>query len=153
MTETEAAVRRDRTGRNRWVGGAVAGLAAGLAFGLYLQFGVGVLPPREEIVGPETVAYSWGVHLFHSVAFALVYVGVVSLPRVARFADRPATGALLGAAFGVALWTVATGVAVTFWALANTVWALPIPDLSVASLVGHVLYGVVLGVLYGLLRR
>lgn len=152
MAETETAVRRDRPETSRLVGGAIAGLAAGLAFGLYLQFVVGVLPPREEVVGPETLAYSWTVHLSHSLVFALVYVGVASFPRVARFADRPATGLVLGAAFGVGLWAVATGVAVTFWALANTVWVLPIPDLSVASLVGHLLYGGVLGGLYGFLR-
>lgn len=47
----------------------------------------------------------------------------------------------------------ATGVAVAFWALVNTVWVLPIPQLSVGSLAGHVLYGAVLGAVYGLLGR
>ncbi|UPW01680.1 hypothetical protein M0R88_06150 [Halorussus gelatinilyticus] len=153
MAETETAIRRDRRGRSRWVGGAVAGLVAGVCFGLYLQFVVGVLPPREAVVAPETLAYSWVVHLFHSLAFALVYVGVVSFPRIARFADRPATGVALGAAFGVALWAVATGVAVAFWAVANTVLVLPIPDPSVGSLVGHVLYGAVLGTTFAVVRR
>ncbi|WP_128476886.1 hypothetical protein [Halorussus pelagicus] len=60
---------------------------------------------------------------------------------------------VLGACYGVALWAVGTGVAVAFWALANTVWILPIPELSVSSLVGHVLYGAVLGVAYGVLRN
>ncbi|UPV75607.1 hypothetical protein M0R89_05965 [Halorussus limi] len=153
MTETETAVRRDRRGRSRWVGGAIAGLVAGLVFGLYLQFAVGVLPPRETVVSVEALAYSWVVHLSHSLVFALVYVGVVSLPRLDRFADRAATGVALGVGYGVALWVVATGVAVTFWALANTVWVLPIPDPSVASLVGHVLYGGVLGVTFAVARR
>jgi hypothetical protein len=153
MVETETAVRRDRRGRSRWVGGAIAGLVAGLSFGLYLQFVVGVLPPREAVVGPEALAFDWAVHLFHSLAFALVYVGVVSLPRVARFADRPATGSVLGAGYGVALWAFATAVAVAFWAVANTVWVLPIPEPSVESLVGHVLYGAVLGVTFAVVHR
>lgn len=153
MAEAETAVRRGRRGRGRWVCGAAAGLVAGLAFGLYLQFVLGVLAPRDAVAGPETVALDWAVHLFHSVAFALVYAGAVSLPRLADLADRVATGVVLGAGFGAVLWAVATGVAVAFWVAANAVWMLPIPDLGLASLVGHVLYGAVLGAGFAVARR
>ncbi|MFC7082027.1 hypothetical protein [Halorussus caseinilyticus] len=40
-----------------------------------------------------------------------------------------------------------------FWAVANTVWVLPIPGLNLGSLVGHLLYGVVLGVVFAAVRR
>ncbi|NHN60577.1 MULTISPECIES: hypothetical protein [Halorussus] len=153
MAGTETAVRRDRRGVHRWVGGALAGLAAGIAFGLYLQFAIGLFPPVDGPGGVERLATDWAVHLFHSVVFALVYAGVASWPPAAGYADRPATGAVLGAGYGAAVWLVAVGVALAFWTAANAVWVLPIPTPSLASLAGHVLYGVVLGAAFAVVRR
>ena len=153
MAGTETAVRRDRRGAHRWIAGAVAGLAAGVVFGLYLQFVVDLLPATGEVAGVEALATDWAVHLLHSVVFALVYAGIASWPRVAEYADRAATGAVLGAGYGAAVWLVAVGVALAFWTVANAVWVLPIPTPNLDSLAGHVLYGVVLGVTFAVVRR
>ncbi|WP_435177328.1 hypothetical protein [Halorussus sp. AFM4] len=153
MARTETAVGRDRRGAHRWVGGAVAGLAAGVAFGLYLQFAVGLFPPVSGPGGVERLATDWAVHLFHSVVFALVYAGVATWPRAAEYADRPVTGAVLGAGYGAAVWLVAVGVAYAFWTAARAVWVLPVPSPSLANLAGHVLYGVVLGAAFAVVRR
>ncbi|MFC7082028.1 hypothetical protein [Halorussus caseinilyticus] len=104
MAETETAVRRDRRERSRWVDAAIAGLAGGLVFGLYLQFVVGVLPPRATADGVGSLALDWAVHLFHSLVFAVVYAELVGWPRLARYADRAGTGAIVGAGYGVVLW-------------------------------------------------
>ncbi|MFC4450630.1 hypothetical protein [Halorussus aquaticus] len=152
MARRETAVGHERPVRRRWLGGAVAGLLAGVVFGLYLQFVAGVLPATGGSGGTETLASDWAVHLFHSVVFALVYAGLASWPRVEAVADRPATGAILGAGYGVVVWAVAVAVAFAFWAVANGVWVLPIPSPSWVSLAGHVLYGAVLGVGFAAVR-
>jgi hypothetical protein len=151
--ETETAVRRERPEGNRWLDAAVAGLAAGAAFGLYLQLVAGVLPPTSAASGVGSLATDWAVHLLHSLVFALVYAELSSWPPLARYADRAPTGAVLGAGYGVVLWAVATGVAVAFWALANTLWILPVPSVSLESLAGHVLFGVILGAGFAIVRR
>ncbi|WP_137284161.1 hypothetical protein [Halorussus salinisoli] len=153
MAEAETTVRRERRDESRWLGAAVAGLAGGLVFGLYLQFVVGVLPPRATADGVGSLAFDWAVHLFHSLVFAVVYAELVSWSHLARYADRPATGAAVGAGYGVVLWALATLAIVAFWAVANTVWILPIPGPNLESLVGHVLYGVVLGTVFAVVRR
>ena len=153
MPETETAVRRDRPEENRWLDAAVAGLAAGAAFGLYLQFVVGVLPPASAASDVGSLATDWLVHLLHSLVFALVYAELASWGPLAGYADRAPTGAVLGAGYGVLLWAVATGVAVAFWALANTLWILPIPKVSLGSRAGPVLFGVVLGAVFAAIRQ
>lgn len=152
MAQRETAVSHERPIERRWVGGAVAGLAAGVVFGLYLQFVVGVLPATVGSAEVETLTADWAIHLFHSVGFALVYAGLTSSPRTEEYADRPVTGALLGAGYGVVVWLVAVAVALAFWTIANSVWVLPIPSPSLSNLAGHLLYGVVLGVGFAVAR-
>lgn len=153
MSRTETTVRRERPEENRWLDAAVAGLAGGAVFGLYLQFVAGVLPPTSAAGGVGALATDWLVHLLHSLVFALVYAELVSWSPLAGYADRVLTGTVLGAGYGVLVWAVATGVAVAFWALANTVWILPIPTVSIGSLAGHVLFGVVLGAVFAVVRQ
>ena len=153
MVETETAVRRDRRDEHRWLDAAVAGLAAGTAFGLYLQFVVEVFPLAGPAQGIETLVTEWVVHLFHSLVFAVVYAELVSWSPLAGYADRVPTGAMLGASYGVVVWAVATAVVVAFLTVANTVWILSIPDASIANLAGHVLYGVVLGTVFAVVRQ
>lgn len=153
MSRTETAVRRDRRDEHRWLDAAIAGLAAGVAFGLYLQFVIEVFPLAGPTQSMETMVTEWVIHLFHSLVFALVYAELVSWPPLAGYADRALTGAALGAGYGVVVWAVATGVVIAFLAIANTVWILSIPDVSLASLAGHVLYGMVLGAIFAVARR
>lgn len=152
MGQRETTVGHERPVGSRWVCGAVAGLAAGVVFGLYLQFVVGVLPATGGSAETETLASDWAIHLFHSVGFALVYAGLASWPRALEYADRPATGVLLGAGYGAVVWLVAVAAALAFWTVANGVWMLPIPSPSLPSLGGHLLYGVVLGVGFAVAR-
>jgi uncharacterized membrane protein YagU involved in acid resistance len=153
MAETETAVRRNRRDEHRWLSAAVAGLAAGAAFGLYLQFVVEVFPLAGPAQSIEATVTEWVVHLLHSLVFALVYAELVSWQPLADYADQLPTGAVLGAGYGAVVWAVATAAVVAFLTLANTVWILSIPDASLANLAGHVLYGVVLGVIFAAARR
>jgi uncharacterized membrane protein YagU involved in acid resistance len=153
MPRTQTAVRRDRRDENRWLSAAVAGLAGGVAFGLYLQFVVEVSPLAGPAQGIETMVTEWVVHLFHSLVFALVYAELVSWSPLSDYADRAPTGAVLGTGYGVVVWAVATVVVVAFLAIANTVWILSVPNVSLENLVGHVLYGVVLGAVFAAVRR
>ena len=153
MARSETAVGHERPVERRWVRGGVAGLAAGVVFGLYLQFVVGILPSAGGASGLASLASDWTVHLFHSVGFALVYAAFAGWPPVAAYADRVVPGAIVGAGYGVVVWLVAVAVAFAFWTVANSVWVLPIPSPSFASLAGHVLYGAVLGVGFAAVRR
>jgi uncharacterized membrane protein YagU involved in acid resistance len=138
--------------RNRTLGAMLSGLVAGIVFGLLLQDG-GSMTTIASLVGMSSVAAGWVVHILISVVFALGFAAVVSVERLTRFADRWSGGVVTGATYGVVLWVVAAGVLMPLWLAAVGAVAPAIPNLSLESLAGHVLYGAVLGGLYPALTR
>jgi len=148
-TENETIVGGE-TVRRTWSSAVLGGLAGGLAFGVLLQM-MGMMPAIASLYGMESVAVGWVAHLFHSVVFALLFAGAM-----VRTDYRDAgTGTLsaLGAGYGVVLWLVAAAIVMPLWMGALGMDAPTIPNLDVNSLVGHLVYGVVLGAVFALARR
>ncbi|WP_338740081.1 ATP-binding protein [Haloplanus salilacus] len=129
--------------------GAAAGLIAGVAMGLPTQFVTGRMDVIGALYGVDNVPVGWITHQYHSVFFALLFV--VATVTWLRDDDWWTT-TLLGGGYGVFLWFVAAGVVMPLWLRAVGVPA-PVPNLNVPSLATHVLWGVVLGGVYGWLRR
>ena len=134
-----------------WVAGAVGGLVAGVAMGVLLQVMmtpviVAAIPALYGANGPVA---GWAAHLVHSVVFGLIYAGVASNTLLSRYADDLGTGAGLGVAYGVVVWIVAAAIVMPVWLGAvgfpNTP---PLPNFNPMSLVGHVVFGLILGVGY-----
>lgn len=147
---SEESVREIETGRRTWTGAALGGLAGGLVFGLLLQ-SLGMMPVIGSLYGMESVAVGWVAHLFHSVVFALVFAAAVVWTD---YRDAgPAQLAALGTGYGVLLWLVAAAVVMPLWMSAIGLAAPAIPNLDVNSLVGHVLYGALLGAVFAFARR
>ncbi|WP_225741208.1 DUF6789 family protein [Halorussus halophilus] len=86
--------------------------------------------------------------------FGLVYAAVVGVPSLSQYATKETTGAALGAAYGVVLWFVAAGFVMPIWldavGFSNPP---PVPNLSAMSLVGHLVYGVLLGALFATMSQ
>lgn len=139
-----------------WAAGAVAGLVAGVPFGLMIQFGLGVMPAIGALYGAPGVVIGWVAHLGHSVLFGLVYAGLVTLEPLASYAERWTTGWALGAAYGAALWFVFIGFVWPVWLGAvgfPAAASMSVPFLKLQPLVGHLVYGVVLGIGIPILDR
>lgn len=126
------------------VSGVIGGLAGGVLFGLMMQFW-GMLPMIAMLVGSEAVAVGWVVHLVISALFGAVFGVIVGMRPVGR-------GVLLGAgaAYGVVLWVVGALVAMPV-RLGMDVFM--INGLSLRSLLGHLVFGVVLAAVVALLAR
>ncbi|USZ66864.1 hypothetical protein NGM10_08980 [Halorussus salilacus] len=140
----------EETVRNTWTSAVLGGVSGGLAFGVLLQT-MGMMPAIASLYGAESAAVGWVAHLFHSVMFGLVFAAVVVRTDY-RDADLRTT-AVLGAGYGVALWAVAAAVVMPLWMGAMGLDAPAIPNLDVASLAGHLVYGLVLGAVFVTLRR
>lgn len=147
VAETETATRLE-TGTNRWTSAAIAGLAAGIVMGLLIQFVMGIMPVIGALYGFPSLTAGWIAHLFHSVVFALVYAAVVGQPPLSGYAARITSGAGLGAVYGFALWLVAAVVVMPLWLSVVGLPSPGVPNINVQSLVGHLVYGVLLGALY-----
>lgn len=121
--------------------GALAGLVAGGVMGLVTQFVAGHMAVIGALYGVDNVAVGWVSHQYHSVFFALVFVAATA-SWVADGDWRRLTA--LGAGYGVVLWLLAAGVVMPLWLRLVGIPA-PLPNLGLASLANHLLWGVVFG--------
>lgn len=119
----------------------VAGLLAGAVMGVALNTVDGLVPVIGALYGIGNPTVGWVTHLFHSVVFALGYVGVLSaIP--CRYATDPLYRTGVGVGFGLGLWVLAAGVVMPVWLrLVGVEVGVPLPNLPPGSLVAHALWG------------
>ena len=140
-----------------WRAGAAGGVVGGVVFGILMTMQMPMIIetaiPGMYGLGPEALAVGWGIHLFHSIVLGLVFAAVVELGGLGERLDTPFTIATAGLVYGVVLWVVLASFVMPAWVGATTGMAPPVPDWNVESLMGHAVYGVLLGVVYATLRQ
>ncbi|NHN60578.1 MULTISPECIES: hypothetical protein [Halorussus] len=146
----EETIERGVTVERTWSNAVLGGVAGGLVCGVLLQ-AMGTMPTIASLYGPEGATAGWVAHLFHSVVFALVFAAALGRTDYRDAGLVPITA--LGVGYGVVLWTVAAAVAMPLWLGALGLDAPAVPNLDALMLVGHVLYGAVLGAVFALARR
>jgi hypothetical protein len=155
-TETTTASTRE-TGGNGLVAGAVAGVLGTVAFGgLQMAMGMeGVIAgaiPALYTLEPSLVV-GWLVHLFHGAVLGVVFAVVLTRPPLRRYADRIGPVLGLGAAYGVVTTVALAWLLMPIWLqTVGFAMAPPFPNVGLASLLGHVVYGVVLAAAFVVLR-
>lgn len=137
--------------RANLLGVSGAALVAGIVMGLYLQFVAGLLPVVGALYSVESQAVGWITHQFHSVVFGLLFAAGVTRPTLRGY-DGVGQRTLLGIGWGVVLWLVAAGLIMPLWLQLVGIGAMT-PNLTVTGLVGHVVWGAVLGGGYALVGR
>ena len=137
-----------RIGSTRtWSEAGLSGLVAGIGMGLIMHFVMGAMPLVGALYGQPTVFAGWLAHLFHSIAFAVVFAGIVARPRFREYGLYGIIG--LGALYGIVLELVAAGVVLPLWANAVGAAELPVPFIVPLGFVTHIVYGVLLGAVFG----
>lgn len=129
---------------------ALAGIVAGVAMGWILQFVAGEMGIIGALYGVQTIAVGWVTHLFHSIVFATVFVAMASVDSLEQYTESLAGSITLGVLFGSFLWLVAAGLVMGVWL--NLV-GIPtaIPKLGIISLMGHTIWGALVGMLVAVL--
>lgn len=159
---------RSRLSGETWIergaAGAAAGLVGGVAMGVVLQLGTDLLPVIGRLAGGATLVRGWLVHLVVSTLYGLVFPVFVSMPFVRDVATTVGANVILGVIHASALSFVTIGVVLP---AATVVFGFPesplsmflVPGPAAVELIGagffglgHVLYGVVLGAVYAVLR-
>lgn len=128
--------------------GTVAGLTGGVGFGILMQT-EGMLPVVASLVGGNASSLGWVVHMaisvFVGVTFAIIGVSF------AVFFSRAATGffssTLLGLLYGGFWWILGGLFLMPVWLGVD---AFTINAVAWKSLAGHLIYGVLLGAVYGI---
>lgn len=120
----------------RVLAGAAGGLAGGIVFGFMMQ-AWGMIPMVAGLVGSDAVAIGWLVHLTISVVlgvgFTLVLGGLLR-------SWGSAVG--LGAAYGLVWWVLGALIAMP---ARMGMPLLNVDEMATRSLLGHIVFGVIVG--------
>ncbi|WP_231558443.1 hypothetical protein [Modestobacter caceresii] len=128
----------------RVTAGVGGGLAGGVVFGLMMQ-AMGMMGMIGQLVGSTSTAVAWVVHLAISAIFGAAFGAVLG-----GLVKGLGSGVLIGAGYGVVLWVVGPLL------LMPAFLGMPlfvVNETALTSLLGHVIFGVVLGAVAGVLLR
>ncbi len=123
------------------VAGAIAGLGGGVIFGMMMAM-MGMLPMVAMLAGSQDPMIGFVVHMAISAAIGGVY-GLVA----GRLSQNALTGVIAGAVNGVIWWVLGALVAMPLM-LGMSNMVLQISGAQWMSLVGHIIYGIVTGLLF-----
>jgi hypothetical protein len=127
----------------RLAAGIAGGLVGGLVFGIMMALD-GMMPMIAQLVGSEQVVVGWVVHfgiaVFIGATFALIF---------SPLARSVLAAAGLGLVYGAIWWVLGPMLIMPAW-LGMTEMVFVWNDTTRNSLVGHLIFGVLLGLVYGL---
>ena len=135
--------------------GAVAGLVAGLVFGMMMQMMTAPAPDGGQIpmmrmvamvVRSDSVAVGWLYHLFNSAVIGAIF-GALLGGRIHGYGAGAGWGAVYGAVWWVLGGLILMPVLLGMPPFASLMMA-PMRPIALASLMGHVIYGLILGLGY-----
>ncbi len=129
--------------------GAYGGLAGGLIFGVMMGM-MGMLPMIGSMVGQPTAAAGFAVHMANS-----VIIGVGFAIVLGRFVSGTPSGVGIGLAYGGVWWILGplTLMPLLMGMGFGVNWNVAAAAAMLPSLVGHLMYGGVLGLVYAWLRH
>jgi hypothetical protein len=137
---------------SRIVGSAVAGLGAGVVFGMMMQMmsaptpdggRVPMMAMVASVVRSDSIFVGWLYHLFNSALIGAIF-GLLLGARVENYGS----GLLWGGLYGV-VWWILGGLILMPLLLGMPIFAplmmAPMRPVAWGSFVGHLLYGLILG--------
>jgi len=136
-----------QTEEKAWQYGVGGGVIAGIVMGALM---VMQMRPVIEVAIPSMYFLSGGaagftIHVAHGAVLGVVFAALASTQADLTTAKSLAFG--LG--YGVVLWVVLAVIVMPIWLSAvGSPANPPLPNVNIMSLVGHVVYGAVLGVVY-----
>ncbi len=135
--------------RTQITNGIIGGLAGGLVFGIMMGM-MGMLPMIGKMVGQPSAIVGFIVHMINSAVIGAAFGAVFG-----RYATKIKSGVGFGVAYGGIWWLLGPLTLMPlFMGMGLGVnWNLAAATMMLPSLLGHAIYGVVLGVVYGILGR
>ncbi|ADQ65790.1 hypothetical protein C499_11321 [Halogeometricum borinquense DSM 11551] len=148
---TEATMQTvESTSNDDWQAGVLAGIIGGIVMGAMM---VVQMRSALEVAIPSMYFFSGGlagftIHVAHGAILGVVFAAVAATRNLSTGQSLG-----LGVAYGVALWAVLAVFVMPVWlSVVGSPANPPLPNVNVTSLVGHVVYGGVVGVAYSAVR-
>jgi len=124
--------------------GIVTGLFGGGVFGIWM-LGAGMFPTISALIGADNVLIGFSLHMLISAVIGGSF-GVIAT----RIPNTLATQVAGGFAYGIVWWIVG---ALIIMQLVLTGSALNIGDPQVMSLIGHMIFGIIMGTMFYILHN
>jgi uncharacterized membrane protein YagU involved in acid resistance len=140
--------------------GAVAGLIAGIVFGMMMQMMNAPTPDGGQmpmmamvakVVGSTSLTVGWIYHLFNSAVIGAIFAWLFS-SRVMTVGNGLAWGAVYGIVWWILGGQILMPLALGMPPFASIMMP-PMRMVAVGSLIGHVMYGLILGGLFPVFAR
>ncbi|MGC8781445.1 MAG: hypothetical protein ACP5UQ_11320 [Anaerolineae bacterium] len=141
MTATAVSNTGNRSLASAIIAGAIAGLGGGIVFGMLMAM-MGMLPMVAMLVGSQSAIIGFLVHMVISAGIGGFYGLVVS-----RLPKTVGVGIVAGAVNGMVWWVLGALILMPLL-LGMGEMVLKIGQPQWLSLMGHVIYGVVAGLLF-----
>ncbi|HEV8567398.1 MAG TPA: hypothetical protein VGQ92_09915 [Actinoplanes sp.] len=125
----------------RVLAGVVGGLAGGVVFGILMQVW-DMMPMVAMLIDSKSVGVGWLVHLFNSALFGAIFAVLFG-----RWAATLVSAAGIGLAYGVLWWVLGALLIMPAW-LGMNAMIFELNTTAWRSLVGHLAYGLLLGVVF-----
>ena len=141
-TATHSATRSTAT--SRVLNGVIGGIAGGLVFGALMQ-AMGMMGMIAQLVGSSSLAVGWVLHLAIS-----AFIGATFAMLLGSRVTGLGLGALLGMLYGFVWWVLGALLAMP------AQMGMPVLQLNTMawqSLAGHLMFGLVLGLVFAALTR
>lgn len=142
--------------RPAWISGVIGGLAGGVVMGVMLSMMMTpvIASAIPALWGLESIGAGWVIHLINSVIFGVIFAVLVTRTGLRRYESSVGRSTVLGLAYGAVIWIVAAGFVMPIWLQAvGFPMVPPLPNFDPMSLVGHLVFGGILGAVYPYVRR
>lgn len=146
MSTTVAVRRLDVS--SSMIKGAIAGAGGGVVFGVMMAV-MGMLPMVAGLVGSQSAAVGAVVHMLISAVIGAFYGAVLS---VGRFPLTMGLGVVSGLVNGFVWWVLGALILMPF-GLGMPNMMLQVGEMQWMSLLGHLMYGVITGLLFIAITR
>ena len=123
----------------------VSAIIAGIPYAIASELLGGSVSGIGIFYGTVDPVIGWLTHEFHSIVFAFMYVGVLSL-TLERYRDTVRIYEITGVLWGLVVWVVAASFIAPVWLRLLGIPA-GVPDFSGRLLVSHLVWGLSLGAL------
>jgi hypothetical protein len=146
--------------RSKVGAGVVGGLIGGVVFGMMMQMMTAPTPEGKEmpmmqmvamVVRSESMVLGWAYHLFNSAVIGAIFGWVLG-----KRADSYGAGLGWGAAYGIFWWVLGAQILMPVFLGMPPFASIMMPPMrmvAVGSLVGHLIFGLILGAAFVWLSR
>jgi ABC-type uncharacterized transport system permease subunit len=127
----------------RWGAGITGSLVGGLMFGVMMAM-MGMLTKIAGMMGSDSAVVGFIIHMMISFIFGIVFTVFTGMTRW--------NGILSGLVFGVVLWFLFPFILMPMM-MGNSDMAFKFTTDSMMSLVGHMVYGIITGIVYSKMAK